>query len=146
MTDPTTTTEQDRIRAVVEGLWSAIGAKNAEKAVSHYAPDFVQFSLAPPLRSIGPDPKTLEAWFATWRGPIAHESREQTITVGRDVAFCTSLDRMTGTKTDGAEVALWFRSTLGLRKIDGRWLIAHEHESVPFYMDGSFRAAIDLLP
>ena len=24
--------------------------------------------------------------------------------------------------------------------------IVHEHESVPFYMDGSFRAAIDLKP
>jgi hypothetical protein len=24
--------------------------------------------------------------------------------------------------------------------------IAHEHESVPFYMDGSFKAAVDLTP
>jgi ketosteroid isomerase-like protein len=28
----------------------------------------------------------------------------------------------------------------------GAWKIAHEHTSVPFYMDGSFRAAIDLKP
>jgi SnoaL-like domain len=38
------------------------------------------------------------------------------------------------------------RQTLSFRKIDGEWKIAHEHASVPFYMDGSFRAAIDLKP
>jgi ketosteroid isomerase-like protein len=32
------------------------------------------------------------------------------------------------------------------RKINGKWLIAHEHVSVPFYMDGSYKAAIDLRP
>jgi ketosteroid isomerase-like protein len=42
--------------------------------------------------------------------------------------------------------SLWYRVTLGLRKIDGRWLVTHEHESVPFEMDGSFRASVDLLP
>lgn len=31
-------------------------------------------------------------------------------------------------------------------KSDGAWRIAHRHESVPFYMDGSNRAAVDLTP
>jgi PhnB protein len=53
---------------------------------------------------------------------------------------------MNGTKTDGEQVDLWFRATVGLRKIGGRWRITHEHESVPFYMDGSYRAAVDLKP
>jgi ketosteroid isomerase-like protein len=26
---------------------------------------------------------------------------------------------------------LYFRLTIGLRKIDGRWTITHEHHSVP---------------
>ena len=38
------------------------------------------------------------------------------------------------------------RLTLCFRKIAGSWMVAHEHSSVPFYMDGSFRAAIDLKP
>jgi ketosteroid isomerase-like protein len=41
---------------------------------------------------------------------------------------------------------LWFRLTLGLRSIGGRWKLLHEHESVPFYMDGSYKAAVDLRP
>jgi ketosteroid isomerase-like protein len=36
--------------------------------------------------------------------------------------------------------------TLCLTKVDGAWLIEHEHTSTPFYMDGSFRAAVDLTP
>jgi PhnB protein len=34
---------------------------------------------------------------------------------------------------------------MGLRQIDGHWRITHEHESVPFKMDGSFQAAFDLV-
>jgi ketosteroid isomerase-like protein len=41
---------------------------------------------------------------------------------------------------------LWFRSTTCFRKVDGEWRVAHEHSSTPFYMDGSMRAAVDLLP
>lgn len=41
---------------------------------------------------------------------------------------------------------LWYRVTIGLRRVDGRWLVVHEHESVPFLMDGSFAAAVDLKP
>ena len=53
---------------------------------------------------------------------------------------------MIGTAISGHEVKLWYRQTLSFRKIDGEWKISHEHTSVPFYMDGSFRAAIDLKP
>lgn len=41
---------------------------------------------------------------------------------------------------------MWLRETLGFRKLAGEWKITHQHESVPFYMDGSFRAATDLKP
>ena len=35
---------------------------------------------------------------------------------------------------------------VGLRRIDGAWRITHRHDSTPFYMDGSYRAATDLEP
>ena len=38
------------------------------------------------------------------------------------------------------------RATFVLRNSENKWLIAHEHSSVPFHMDGSLRAAIDLAP
>ena len=39
----------------------------------------------------------------------------------------------------------WLRWTLGFRKIDGRWRVAHEHVSVPFDME-SGKAMLDLKP
>jgi hypothetical protein len=38
------------------------------------------------------------------------------------------------------------RVTACYRKIDDKWMVAHEHISVPFYMDGTGRAAVDLKP
>ena len=55
---------------------------------------------------------------------------------------------MRGRKVDDPshEVDLWFRTTVVLKKVSARWQIVHEHDSVPFYMDGSLRAAVDLQP
>jgi ketosteroid isomerase-like protein len=41
---------------------------------------------------------------------------------------------------------MWYRTTLCLRKAGGRWQIVCDHASVPFYMDGSYRAAVALKP
>lgn len=35
---------------------------------------------------------------------------------------------------------------LGFRKTSGKWTITHQHSSVPFYMNGNFKAAIGLKP
>ena len=88
----------------------------------------------------------MESWFQTWDGPIGYDIGEPVIEAGDDVAFCHGLTHLTGTKTDGALVDLWFRSTVGLRRGASGWQITHEHESTPFYMDGSNRAATDLKP
>ena len=53
---------------------------------------------------------------------------------------------MTGTKTDGEEVDLWFRATACFRREDGHWRITHMHNSVPFSMDGSEKALLSLKP
>ena len=135
-----------KIRALIDGWAKAIRTKDVRGVMAHYAADSVTFDLAPPLISTGADTEGLQAWFATWRGPLAYEVRELKVTAGDGAAFAHSLVRLTGTKIDGDEADIWFRQTLCFRKIGGEWKIAHQHESVPFYMDGSFRAAVDLEP
>jgi ketosteroid isomerase-like protein len=133
--------------AVVVDDWAeAIRVKNAEGVVRHHAPDFLHFSLAPPLISTASDAAGLRAWFATWRGGIGYEIQDLKITLGEDTAFSCSLHRISRTKTDGETPDIWFRQTFAFRNIGGAWKIVHEHESVPFYMDGSFKAAVDLKP
>lgn len=139
-------TDETQIRKLIDDWAHALRNKDANGVLSNYAPHLVHFSLAPPLVSTASDAKGLNAWFATWQGTIGYQIRELRITGSGDVAFSHSLNRMHGTKTDGAKADLWFRHTLCFRKIGGKWKIAHEHESVPFYMDGSFKAAIELKP
>ena len=149
MTAQTATTVREQIRALLDDRAAAITARDAHRAVADYAPRAVSFSLAPPLRNAGDevrDPAGIEGWFGTWAGPIGYDIGDPVIEAGDDVAFCHGLTHMTGTKTDGELVDLWFRSTIGLRRTAAGWQITHEHDSTPFYMDGSGRAATDLRP
>ncbi len=137
-----------QIRALIDDWAIALRAKNVDGVMSHYAPDLVQFDMAPPLKYAGRDmfKKGLKEWFSSWKGSIGYEIRDLVITAGEDAAFCHSLNRLSGTKTNGEKSDVWLRHTLCFRNIDGEWKIAHAHESVPFYMDGSYKAAIDLKP
>jgi ketosteroid isomerase-like protein len=139
------TTSEAAIRNLIDQRADALRARDVDGVVSCRTADYAQYSLAPPLSHVS-DPGSLSAWFATWRGPIGTEVRDLTIVVSGDSAYSFGLSHMTGTKISGEEVDLWFRETLGFRKVGGNWKIAHEHSSVPFYMDGSFRAAVDLKP
>lgn len=138
-------TDETQIRKMIDDWADALRNKNAEGVLSHYTLRPVHFSLAPPLLSAESDAKGLNAWFAAWQGTIGYEIRGLSVTVGDDVAFSHSLNRMHGT-TNGEKSDLWFRHTLCFRRIGGEWKVAHEHESVPFCMDGSFKAAVDLKP
>jgi ketosteroid isomerase-like protein len=62
------------------------------------------------------------------------------------MGWILGLSHMTGRKTDGNDVDLWYRTTACLRRTSDGWRIAHLHNSVPFAMDGSGRALLDLRP
>jgi PhnB protein len=145
------TSEPDAETQICERIddWlNALRAKDIDRVMAHYASAILVCDLAPPLRRSGMQAlrQFLEDWFPTWQGPIGFELRDLQITSGDDIAYCHGLKRISGRKTDGEEPDLWIRATLCFRKIDGEWKITHWHESVPFYMDGSDRAAVDLKP
>lgn len=137
------------IRELIERRADAFRAKDVEGVFACQSEDIVQFILAPPLKCAGRttfDRESMEEWFASFQGPLGYEVRELEITATDEIAFAHSLNHLTGTGTDGKESKLWFRDTLCFRQIEGAWKIIHEHSSVPFYMDGSLKAAIDLEP
>lgn len=142
----TSISQQAAIEGTIKNWSAAIANKDVQGTLSFLTDDIVEFSLAPPLQYRGKDAEGIQNWFDSWTGSIGNEARELDITANDGVAFARCLVRMTGTKTTGEKADLWFRQTLGLIKQDGDWKIAHTHASVPFYMDGSFLAAIDLTP
>ena len=56
---------------------------------------------------------------------------ELDVTSGSDVAFARALLRCGRPEELAAKPDHRLRVTLGLRKVDGAWLIAHEHHSFP---------------
>ena len=140
MTSTNQTPDEAAIRAVIVKRAAAISAKDAAGVLATEATDVVLAGLAPPLRFAGPASdmrKGMEAWFATWKGPIDYEVRDLKVTASDAVAFCTGFVRIGGTKTDGVKSEIWARQTIGLQKVDGTWKIVHDHHSVPFYIDGA---------
>lgn len=139
------------ILAVLDERAAAHAARDVQRMSAPFTADAACYTLAPPLQQ-GPDtsygtPEGLEKWLATFDGPVLIEYRDPVVTADGDVAFVHTLTRMTATPAGApGSFSFWFRSTFGLRRIDGAWRITHQHESTPFHMDGSFRAATDLNP
>ena len=141
--------EEVQIRTLIDNWANALRAKDADGVVSQYTADNIKFTLAPPLQYTRDNPfgkKGLEQWFSSFQGPIGYEIRDLNITAGDNVAFCHSLNRLSGRRTAGDKFDVWQRATVCFRRIEGKWTITHWHESVPFYMDGSYKAAVDLKP
>ncbi|MFD4636617.1 YybH family protein [Lentzea sp. NPDC058436] len=124
--------------------------RDPARIVARYAPEVVTATLAPPLRHTGADARDVEAlagWMAGFEGPITLEYRDLEVVVSGDVAFAHGLARLAAVPVGYPEgFSMWMRTTVGLRRREGRWLVTHSHDSVPFHMDGSFLAATDLLP
>lgn len=145
---PAPVSDEPRIRARIDDWAAALRAKDVERLMAHYAPDAVTADLAPPLWNTGAATlrRNFERWFPTWSGPLGFEVHQLHVEAGDAIAFARSLNRLSGTKTDDSRHDIWVRATVCFRKLDDEWKVAHEHVSVPFYMDGSDRAAVDLAP
>jgi len=109
--------DERQIRALLQARLGALRAKDASQFVAAYDMSIVKFDLAPPLQERFC--RARPCWspvVAEYLGRRAHGRPSRTEHHRR------------------------------LRKIDDAWKITHEHNSAPFYMDGSGRPALDLLP
>jgi ketosteroid isomerase-like protein len=139
------------VHAILDEFAAAHAAHDADGLFALYTNDMVAYSLAPPLQQ-GPDTPygTLDgirAWFAGFDGPVQITYHDLVVSQDGDLAFAHTLTHMATRRAgQGESISIWYRSTFGLRSIDGSWRITHRHDSTPFYMDGSYRAATDLKP
>lgn len=141
------TTDEAQIRKLISDREKAVRTKDVNASVSNLAPDILSFDVVDPLQHIGLDASRKRAaeWFSSFQGPIGYEIRDLSITAGDDVAFSHGLSHVTATSKDGGELDMWWRTTVCFRKIDGEWMITHEHNSVPFDVK-SGKASLDLKP
>jgi uncharacterized protein (TIGR02246 family) len=125
--------DEAAIRELVESWAKAVRARDLDGILAHHAADISMFDVPPPLASKGIDAyrKTWATFFAWSDDPVVFDIEDMEITAGRDVAFVAALMRCAGTEKSGERIRLEFRLTVGLRKLDGRWTVVHEHHSIP---------------
>jgi ketosteroid isomerase-like protein len=151
MMEETMQTDTDRaaILALMESERKAHQAKDGAAIVSHFTRDAVIFDLSPPLLSpLGTDAEAMQGWLDTWNGPVDLAPRDMKVTISGDSAFAHGFLELSGwpKAAEGEKISLWMRATLCFARVGDDWKIVHEHTSVPFRMDGSFEAALDLKP
>jgi uncharacterized protein (TIGR02246 family) len=126
--------DEQQIRSLIERWADAVHAGDLETVVAAHAGDIVMFDVPPPYNGV----RGIEAYRATWpsffRFQLEGASFEMVsldVTAGEDVAFAHALLRC-GTPQELADKPEnRLRLTLGLRKEDDRWVVAHEHHSFP---------------
>lgn len=136
-----------QIRKLIDDRVKAVRARDVNGSMANIAPDIVSFDVVNALQYVGSDAlgKRAEQWFASLQGPIGYEIRDLSITAGDDVAFSHGLSHVSATTTKGGQLDMWWRTTFCFGKIDGKWMVTHEHNSVPFDVE-SGKASLDLKP
>lgn len=137
------------IHAVYDAWAKAFKAKDLDGIMAVYAPgdSLVAYDVVPPLQYVGKEAyrKDYQEFLAMYEGPIDIEYRDLRIMSSGDLGIINALERMSGTLKNGQKSDIWLRATSGLRKINGKWLIVHDHISVPADFETG-KAALDLKP
>jgi uncharacterized protein (TIGR02246 family) len=128
--------DEQEIRAVEQRFAAAFRAKDVPAIMKAYAPgnELLVFDVIPPRQYIGFDAykKDFEGFFAAFPGPVdKFEVQDLSILTDDKLAFSHSVQSGIITGKDGSKVNLVVRVTDGYRKINGKWLIIHEHISIP---------------
>jgi len=116
------------VRRVFDQWANAVQQCDLDGVVAQHTPDVLMFDV--PENGLI---RGIEEYRACWRDffPFisnggVFEVTELEITAGSDVAFSHCIVNCGASRDDTFPVRL----TLGYRKVDGEWLIAHEHHSV----------------
>jgi len=128
--------DEQEIRALEERFAVAFRAKDVPAIMKGYAPgsELFVFDVSPPRQYVGFDAyrKDFEDFFAAFPGPVdKFEVQDLSIVTDSKLAFSHSIQPGILTAKDGSKFNLVVRVTDAYRKINGKWLITHEHISVP---------------
>jgi len=127
------------IKALEARFIAAFKAKDIDAIMRVYVPDqtlFV-FDVVPPRQYVGAEAyrKDWQEFLDNFDGPITVELSELAIATDRSLAYGHSIQRVVGTDKQGKKIDLTVRVTDVYKRIKGKWLVIHEHVSVPVDLD-----------
>lgn len=127
-------TDEIDIRGLIERWVAAIQARDLEGVLAAHTDDIVMFDVPKPYDGVRGMAAYRDSWppFFDWiSGGAVFELVELEVTAGDTVAFAYALLRCGAPEDLAANPDVRLRITMGLRRVDGRWLVAHEHHSFP---------------
>lgn len=126
--------DEEQIRTLVDRWAAAVRGGDLNAILADHSDDIVMFDVPPPYEGVRGIEAYRETWppFLEWLAQGASfEIVSLNVTAGDDVGYAHALLRC-GTPQKLAENPdNRLRLTLGLRKEQGRWVVAHEHHSFP---------------
>jgi len=133
------TDDKAAIEALEQQYIKAFNAKDVNAIMAIYAPgdQLFVFDAVPPRQypSWEAYKKDWEALFEAYPGPVTDTMTDLSITVVGPVAYAHHVEPGHFTKKDGTGVDVVVRVTDVFRKLNGKWLIVHEHVSFPVDID-----------
>lgn len=141
------TGNEGEIRKLIDDWATAVHARDIERIMAFYAPDVIAYDLPPPLQFRGADAyrKDWETYLPMMSESMRSEMHELHIVADTESGFAHYLSHFTGDDAEGQPIDVWMRVTDCYSKIDGKWLIVHEHMSVPVDMESN-KALFDAKP
>jgi uncharacterized protein (TIGR02246 family) len=125
--------DEAEIRALIARWSSAVREQDRAGIRADHDADILMFDVPPPFRSRGIDDymATWEMFLSCTEKPVTCNFTDIEVTAGSDVAFATAVGHCVNIDNAGQREPLEFRLTMGLRKRAGRWIVTHEHHSLP---------------
>lgn len=108
-----------------------IGAQ--DNILENHAESVVIYDVLPPMKYEGTKAyrDSWDEWQPETKGDSLFDLHELKVVVGENVAFAYGFIHCGGTLPDGKTFEDWVRATFCLEKRMGRWLVTHQHISMP---------------
>ena len=126
--------DTQQVRDLITRWAEAVHDGDLASVLADHATDIVMFDVPPPhdgVRGIDAYRETWPPFFDWQRQGASFSIEELDVTAGDDVAFAWALLRCGTADEFRDNPSNRLRLTIGLRKIDGRWIVTHEHHSFP---------------
>jgi ketosteroid isomerase-like protein len=124
--------DEQQIRDLIERWATAVHRGDMPAVLVDHAANIVMFDVPPPELGVRGPAAYRETWpgFFEWQASGAvFDIQSLEVTAGVDVAFAFALLRCGTAAEFDAYPEKLLRLTVGLRKVDGRWIVTHEHHS-----------------
>ncbi len=118
---------EKEVRAIIESWARAVNAGDRAAILAHHSEDLLMFDFPGTVRGREAYDQTWDFFFANPQGPISFVPRGIAVSAGDGIAFASCMVHCEGTSAGPVD----FRLTTGLCKRGDKWVVVHEHHSVP---------------